>query len=344
MSRFEYLGASIIYSLALYFLIVISVLLIYYYQCYRPQRRLASSPSLVSSSVATATTTNTSQENMITEIRLFAEAYFHGKSFESTYQHAFIPGLIGQYMLLIFRCLAFGFFFSIPFVWRYTVDQGGGAHYYTIWNIDLITGYFLMTILASVWGIFYDHPPSDNTATVRSGYVTKYGYMIQILFEIATASAFFVTVIDYVGINQSFGFWNVMEHFLNTIIMLIECLCNSMDARIEHLAINLTWPLLYLLFIWPIVAEGVLSDWPYAFLATDTKSVYGWYTILIVVDMIFYGIFWCIVQGKYKFLKHYWYVNHNNNNDNNEEIHTDHNQKNNQGFELIEEKGYANVF
>jgi hypothetical protein len=78
-----------------------------------------------------------------------------------------------------------------------------------------------------------------------------------------------------------------------------------MDARFEHIVLNLSWALLYLIFIWPVVAGGALSHWPYFFLDTDSASVYAWYTILYVVDVIFFIIFWLIVNAKYALLKQY---------------------------------------
>ena len=87
---------------------------------------------------------------------------------------------IGMYVLAIYRFGCFVFFFSIPFVWAYTLNDGGGAHYFTIWNIDLITLYYACITSMSVIGIMYDKdlraqsaanspppPAQDPKTTVR---------------------------------------------------------------------------------------------------------------------------------------------------------------------------------
>lgn len=284
---FEYLAGTIVYIIALYFVIVIATIVIYYFRSVR-------------NSVGT--------EEESSEVNKFIISFFHGKPFEATYQSGLVVGTNGCYVLLAIRLCALFFFLAIPFLWGYIREDGGGAHYFTTWNIDLITLYFFLASICSVFGIAYgpSNPVSDslpvtsslNHTSVWSSHVINFGYAVQILFEVTGGTAFFVTVIDFAALDHKFGFWNVVQHFITSLMMLMELLVNHIPVRPEHFSINLTWALCYLIFIWPVVASHVLSDWPYFFLATYSSGSFGWYTVLYIVDIIFYFVFWLVARGR----------------------------------------------
>jgi hypothetical protein len=283
MSRFVYLPVAIVYASGLYVvLLIISICL------YKKYGKHSADSS-------------------------FFESFFKGREFSVVYQSC-LPEGRWQYILLGFRIVACLYFFGVGMVYLYAHDNGGSAHYFTIWNIDLITLYYFLASVASTIGIMYDKPSDETRVLTISHYptwsdnMTTFGYTVQILFELAGGTAFFITVVAFTTLDPYFHFWNVVIHFTTTMTFLIEITLNKMTVRWEHYIINISWALLYLFFIWPIVACGVLSDWPYFFLASDTPAVFVWYAILFLVDIFFFALFWTVVWGKYKLLEYFHIV------------------------------------
>jgi hypothetical protein len=86
-----------------------------------------------------------------------------------------------------------------------------------------------------------------------------------------------------------------------------------MTVRWEHVLFNVTWALMYLIFIWPYIACGERKSWPYFFLETDNASIFPWYVGLFVLVILFYYIFWLFNYVKELLIGHveqkYFHVN-----------------------------------
>jgi hypothetical protein len=263
------------------------------------------------------------------ELAASVQEYFDGKSFEYVYRPAFIGNYTWMGILLTWRVIAFCYLFAIPFLWNYSINPVGAA-FFTLWNIDLLCLYFFLTIIASIIGFrnngSFEHlcrhsswevvsnsdhqtrfsvpatvaPTNFSSTSVNeksdfwSKSLQQYGFALQILFEIAGATAFFVTVIAFATLNHKFVFFNTSEHFVTSIFMLGELILNDMDVRWEHILLNLAWAVIYLIYVWPMTRFGALTHWPYFFLETETTGVFVWYTILFIADVIFYFIFYLV--------------------------------------------------
>lgn len=240
------------------------------------------------------------------QLSLF-EQYFHGQSFEKMYESS-TGTHNGMIMLLVFRLFFLFGFFSVPFVWSYDRSGGTSAYFFTLWNINLIVVYFGSASFASILGFMYDKelkkdPEPGNSGWLHgsdfwSKHVTNIGYTIQILFEIAGGSAFFITIVVFFILNPEFSFWNVMHHFVTSIALITELCLNSLIVRWEHLALNLIWALLYLIFIWPLRGSNAITEWPYDFLRTDTPSSFVWYTGLALGNILFYLLWYYLYRFK----------------------------------------------
>jgi hypothetical protein len=79
--------------------------------------------------------------------------------------------------------------------------------------------------------------------------------------------------------------------------LVLELGLNSMFVRLDHYIFNITWALLYLIFVWIIVSCD-LVEWPYFFL--DTSSPYRNYAYLglLVADFTFYLIWYGLSEMK----------------------------------------------
>jgi hypothetical protein len=148
--------------------------------------------------------------------------------------------------------------------------------------------------------------PSTIKRSTFGGYIVywsesmiAFGHMIQILYQIAGSTAFFITVVAFTSLNPHFSFWNVNNHFITSMSFLGELFLNNMTVRWEHVVFNITWALIYLVFAWIMRITNVLSGWPYFFLATNTQVVFLWYVGLFLLNILLYYIFWSFSTFKY---------------------------------------------
>lgn len=235
------------------------------------------------------------------------QRFFYGYPYEFVYQSSW-KGLFGNYismyLLLVWRICAFLYFFGIVFLWNYIRTNGSNAYFFSLWNINLITSYYFLTVVASLIGVrhhqrYIDHQETLITSSDAnpdsynywSNSLTQFGYIVQILYEITGSTAFFITFVTFMTLDSGMLFWNLNDHFVTTSSVLVELLLSRLVIRWEHVIFTIIWGLMYLIFIWPMVVLGVLSDWPYHFLKTDTSMVFFWYFALVAFLIFFYIIF-----------------------------------------------------
>lgn len=234
------------------------------------------------------------------------QQFLRGREFPCVYQSCW--GYAGAYLLLAWRLSCFCYFFGIVFLWGYIRNNGNNAYYFTLWNVDFICVYFLLASIASIIGVRHMHllerDPLTGEPLVWPESMHRLGYTVQILFEVGSSTAFFITALTFVTFFVDLSLWNISWHLMNTVSFAVEMSLNKIPVRHEHVVFQLSWALLYLIFIWPMVAAGALQDWPYFFMDTSTRFVYAWYTLLWVVNLGFFylsvGAFltkeYCFVQ------------------------------------------------
>jgi hypothetical protein len=232
--------------------------------------------------------------------------YFEGDSFETVYQSCW--GNWGTYLLAFTRLVSFLYMCGFNVVAKHSMDPMFSV-FFTAWNVDILALYFFLATISSILGILYDIHRQDfqesrrgheaNAVNFWSTRTLRFGYVMQIVYEIAGATAFFVTVIAFAMLNPRFEFWNVTVHFITSLTILLELSLNNIHVRWEHMLLNLAWALIYLIFCWPMVRFGAIQDWPYFFLRSSTSFVFVWYIILIAVDIFFFYFFWACSLCKY---------------------------------------------
>jgi hypothetical protein len=291
MSRFKWLGGIIPFAVGVVFIIYVIILAIFF----RSKRDKRVSPDGMQSVSQTA----------------FQRYFYGGIGFENIYQSPW--GHWFMYLLFLWRVACFAFFYGNDTIGGLIRNSGNSAMYFTNWNVYLISLYYALASIASVIGIckdnaFRDHVQQqqhNNNNRNRANHpfwadnTTSLGIIVHILFEIAGSTAFFITVINFSELNSDFIFWNVSLHFATSISFLIELFLNSMFVRWEHVLFTVTWGLIYLIFIWSMVATGAATKWPYFFL--DTENVTVLFAALVVFYYVFYGIDalkWAVVGRK----------------------------------------------
>lgn len=229
--------------------------------------------------------------------------YVTGENFIFAYESTL--RLHGKLILLITRVVSFCFFVGIAFLWSLIEDGGSEAKYFTHWNIYIIVVYYSMASTVSIVGVLYSWGTemADDSQFWSPGMI-QVGYVLQVLFEVVGATAIFVTLVVFTVLDPSPEFWNMTVHLFTTLSFFVEMSLNMMPVRWEHLLFNLAWAMLYLLYIWPAVAEGAVANWPYFFLEVDSGDSFAMYAVLIVCNIIMYYIWYglyclkCTIMNK----------------------------------------------
>lgn len=302
MGKYEYLSAIIPYTIMIYLLFVCCFACIFNYCSCARKPRTNRDRAFIDTVIAME---REPEETIVHRLIV----YFEGDSFETTYHSCW--GKWGTYLLLITRLASFFYMCGMNVVVKHTIDPMFSP-FFTAWNVDILAFYFLLATLASIIGISYDIGLRNfqdsrigheaNAVHYWSKRLLRFGYLVQIVYEIAGSTAFFITVISFVLLNPRFEFWNVSVHFITSMTILLEMGLNNINVRWEHMLLNLAWALIYLIFCWPMVSFGALQNWPYFFLRTSSSFVFVWYIILIVVDIFFFFVFWTLSLLKFMYL------------------------------------------
>lgn len=236
--------------------------------------------------------------------------YFSGPSFEMVYLS--FPGKGWLILLFITRLLSFLYFCVTAFIWNLVRFDGNNIIFFSVWHIIFIVIYYLFAAIASLIGIVFEDDRramlDSLTITVRQRNVTRYYWssatlafasLIQIMFEVGGAVAFFITLSVYLQLAADFTFWNVTQHLVTSFSFLLELLLNRIYIRWEHILFNQAWLLIYLIVIWPLVATGALAIWPYAFLRTDSVDAIVYYSIAAAISVGFYLFWWILGIAKH---------------------------------------------
>jgi hypothetical protein len=300
IKRFRFLPYAITFGLVLYVVLCSIVLCIY--QWMRKQ-------------------TNTDRESSIWT------ALLRGKSFECLYSinDTFLVHssselsvekvaeynqrrqCIAHIVLLVWRVACCLYFLVIPTLWGLAVlGSGSGAKYFTDWNFLLITLHYALMSAATAIGWYYrqeffdfqqeqrlSNNTNNNNAQLKpfwSPGMQYAGYLLQISYTFTGATALFITVVAYGTLGHDFYLWNVSAHFVTSISFIFDAIVNRLLIRGEHLVFNLTWIILYMIFIWGMVGNKSVTNWPYFFLETTTATVFVWYVVLFILNIIFFFV------------------------------------------------------
>lgn len=302
-SSLRYLPFIIPYTIVIFLIVILAILVIYYRGCCKG--RPAYETQYIDKEINHDSTANYTAENESTQISLINrqnfDLFFIGDQFEMCYWSHF--GYSGTILLLIVRILSFLYLFGISFIYREIVDPRPPLTF-TSWNIHLLWVYFLASSIASVIGLYFDGcldtaGTYKSLSTFWSLPITRFGYVLQILYTVGGSSAFFVTTIAFAFLDHRFVFWNVSFHFVTFVAIIVELALNRFKVRWEHVVFCFTWSFVYILFTWIMVPIGVLRDWPYFFLDASTPIVFGWYFALLLMNGVFYFLFWGLSYVKH---------------------------------------------
>jgi hypothetical protein len=191
----------------------------------------------------------------------------------------------------------FALFFLVYFIVLVSTHYHRGLWiFYTNWNVLLLIVFYAGATSLSCISM---RPPSDSPPSFRE---FAAGVLL-ILYLVAAPSAFFVTLVDLSLLNPNPTYWNYSAHLVTSISILSELFLNSIEVTPRDLCFPLTWALLYTIFVWIMRAEGVAKIWPYDFLSTSSSSSFVWYTVLYLLVIICFFLFFGLGLLKRRYLR-----------------------------------------
>ncbi|KAK9052738.1 hypothetical protein SSX86_029368 [Deinandra increscens subsp. villosa] len=235
--------------------------------------------------------------------------------------------------LLVYRLFAFGVMLGL-LITNLIIDGADIFFFYTQWTFTLVTFYFGLASLHSIYGCYqyWNEIDDDNDNAIidqeRGTYVAPseglssqsmpinppnhiltrvrktagvWGYFFQICSGAVglTDSVFWFIIYPFLTpAEYSLNFLDVTMHSVNAVLLLIDIFLNRLRFPFFRLAYFGLWTCIFVIFQW-IVHACVSMWWPYSFL--DLSSPYApiWYLGVGLIHLPAYGIFALIVKGKH---------------------------------------------
>ena len=231
---------------------------------------------------------------------------FH-RQFEDTYE-SYSPPI--KYVLFMTRLLSLGYVCGISVSANYATNGRNQWYYFAMWNAELISIYFFLGVGCSILGFIYGNNSVSNACVVKmtnesstrivwSSEINRFAHLIHILLEVCGGNSLIIMAVAFVVLDQKFEFWNISMNFVPALTMLVELFLNNIYVRFDHFPLNLTWPALYLIFLWPAVYYGDFEQFPYFFLQTDTRYCFPYYTALLLLNFLFFYIWYGFSELKF---------------------------------------------
>ncbi|GMQ10092.1 hypothetical protein CsSME_00053232 [Camellia sinensis var. sinensis] len=235
--------------------------------------------------------------------------------------------------LLAFRVAAFFVLLSL-LIANAAVDGGEIFYFYTQWTFSLITIYFGLGSLLSMYGCYQYHNKVGGDRTedfdVEQGTNSNesngekhsesnqehrvrqtagfWGYIFQIVFQMnagavmLTDCVFWFIIVPFLAIKDyDLNFLIINMHTINAVFLLGDTALNCLRFPWFRIAYFFLWTAVYVMFQW-IVHACVSLWWPYPFLDLSSTFAPLWYSSVALMHIPCFGIFVLVMKLKHTLL------------------------------------------
>lgn len=242
--------------------------------------------------------------------------------------------------LLAYRIIAF-FVLSILLRVNVAVDGGSIFYFYTRWNLTMITIYFGIGSLFSLYGCYQYHINENSNRIGNDGFDTEkvtvlipnasnvnksdsnnnhnvrkvagfWGYFFQIIFQMnagavmLTDCVFWFFIVPFLtSKDYNLNFLMIEMHTLNVVFLLGDTTLNCLKFPWFRIAYFFLWTIGYVVFQWILHASNFIW-WPYPFLDLASSSAPLWYLAVAIMHIPCFSFFVLVIKLKH-FLLSKWF-------------------------------------
>ncbi|XP_038686824.1 uncharacterized protein LOC119986314 [Tripterygium wilfordii] len=221
--------------------------------------------------------------------------------------------------LLAFRVSSF-FVLVVLLAIATVVDGSSIFYYYTQWTFILVTFYFGLGSLFSMYGCYQYHKrvggdkvdnvevdaeQGTSAAPAHRQAAGKWAYLFQIIFQmnagavLLTDCVFWFILVPLLEIKDyNINPLVVCMHSLNAVFLIGDTALNCLQFPWFRIAYFLLWTIAYVIFQW-LVHVNLKIWWPYPFLDLSDPFSPLWYFSVVVMHLLCYAIFDLITRLKH---------------------------------------------
>ena len=158
----------------------------------------------------------------------------------------------------------------------------------------------MLVAIASVLKLCKDYKSDGSVSAAEEGLAKAAGS----LYPVVGSAALMITVLNFILLSSDPDLWNLTQHATTSISFIVfEMPLNDIPVNWQDVVWAISWPMSYLFFIWPVVAEGA-KDWPYYFLEVENAVCFFWYEVLFIASIAFFYLYYGIARKKVDWQAH----------------------------------------